>query len=433
MRLLPRVLLVAAALSAVDVMATPTTVNVVDCYPAATPTDTEALKKAIAVASGLAAGINTACGVPGSTVYIGTVYVPPKSLTLSLNYWDLTEPLLITKALTITGVRGSHLRSTDAPAGGTGTRIRSSGSIAKMIHVKTNDPVLIEDLTLEADSQPAASSAIYVENEAILDAPPTEQEVATIERVTVVRARTGITLAQSSKATVRSAFIKDFKENGIRVANGFHADRGDSLIEGCWIATNSATGAGILQNSSGGLKIIGNKIVNGAVAGYKLAGANLVGSPLTGILIIEGNSIEGHTSAGIALTRGDALFQFAQVVISNNQFSTQPTGVLIFDDTFAAPVPPSTERWLKGVSITGNQFRAHNVAGISLYEAEGVFIGSNTFANMSGMGIYVDAGTGGHAVPTSVRIGPNTFAASVLGTHISNGGGATLCPPSNCN
>jgi hypothetical protein len=105
---------------------------------------------------------------------------------------------------------------------------------------------------------------------------------------------------------------------GVQVANTNNPDEGDSFITSS-LFNGVTTGAGIVQNSSGGLKILGNKFLGG-LSGYVMQ----LNSTSTGDLLIVGNSFENMSAQDIAFNREAGTGVFVNVVISSNQLELDP-------------------------------------------------------------------------------------------------------------
>lgn len=116
----------------------------------------------------------------------------------------------------------------------------------------------------------------------------------------------------------RSLFVCNTGAVGIQVANGITPDAGDSTVSDItYFATGNPNGIGILQKSSGGLKVANSKFVGGAW-GYLL---HLDPNVQTGDLLIGNCSIESQSRAGIGFIANTPLGSFNSVVIHGCQFS----------------------------------------------------------------------------------------------------------------
>jgi len=393
---------VASALAASQANAFPQVVNVKDCYNGGT--DDNALHNAFAVAQG-ATGFGS-CGIAGSSAYIGAVYVPP-------GVYQQTTNLTITTALTISGVRGRFT--------GTGSVINASSAVTRMLDIQTDSPVLITDLDLDASSQPSGSAAIYVAGST-----GSENNASVIERVTITGAQTGIFLAATTQAVIRSVHLEEPRVYGVYIKNTFNKDHGDATIEGSTIGSGQAGSVGIHQVSSGGLRLHNNKIIGGGptpmAIGYRMAlepGAN------TSILIITGNSIEGQVDRGIQLYRTSSDAFFSHVIINDNQFASAEVGLEVFDAATGLGTPSAD--WLQGLTVSGNVFHDNSNSSIALHQLNAAFIVGNIFRG-SGNGLWFNT-TG--VTPANVKVGGNTYLN--VSTHIAGASVVTQCPPSTCN
>lgn len=392
----------------------PLAVNVKDCYNG-TPFDNVALHNAVGVAQGTTAGfenpVGTRCGLPGQSVYIGTVVIPPKSFG---TYYNLSTELQIDRSLTIRGVQG----------GASG--IRASSASMVMVRIKTVHPVLIADLDLvHSGSGQTGGAAVYIEGSSSAD----QNIGTTLERLTLNAMYIGVHVQAAQQLTIRDCFIAEPRAYGILHRNVVNGDHGDNTIEGNWITGAYPSSIGVEYESGGGLRMINNKIRgngSGTMAiGFRMAWDSNFGS---GDLIITGNSIEGQTDRGIQLVRNGAT-KFGAIVISGNQIGAGVTlggvGIEVYD-AYADDLDA-----LRIASITGNVL--HGWAwGIILYEADGFFIGNNVIAGSGGggNGISLSAPPG---KTRDVKIGSNTFTD--LATTVTNctaDRSCTLCC-ANCN
>ena len=179
---------------------------------------------------------------------------------------------------------------------------------------------------------------------------------------------TGINFQAAAGWTVDKCNISNFTSVGVIVRDTSNADDGDSTITSCYIqGASTSASACIQQQSSGGLKIVGNKLLT-ATYGYILEldnGAN------TGALVITGNSIEDMATSGIVLSQSTSSGSFVGAVISGNEFNIMPEGI---------GVTMVTQGWISNIAITGNSIELPaNGIGIHINGATGFTIGGNNF------------------------------------------------------
>lgn len=154
----------------------------------------------------------------------------------------------------------------------------------------------------------------------------------------------------------------------VQIANQNLPDAGDSSITESIFDAGVAQGIGILQNSSGGLRVTNNKFLNGTY--HYLGEFNSLSS--TSILILSGNSFEWASQVNVALTSRN-MTTFNHVVIDGNEFSVSPaTTALLLQD-------PGYE-YLSDVVIGNNAFnQTANSTGMSLARGKAVTVSTNTF------------------------------------------------------
>lgn len=127
----------------------------------------------------------------------------------------------------------------------------------------------------------------------------------------------------ASYMRIESNEFLGYSEAGLILENVNMPDSGDSVIVGNLFNTPGTTGASVLQYSSGGTKVVGNKMLGGA-NGYVL---NYRGTTNSGVLLIAANSIENMSGQAIALSRQSGLFNFTNINITGNEIAVGPTGI----------------------------------------------------------------------------------------------------------
>lgn len=185
---------------------------------------------------------------------------------------------------------------------------------------------------------------------------------------------------------------------GVRVRNQHVSDAGDSVIMGCVFNNPFTTGSGVLQQSSGGLKIIGNKFLGGH-SGYLLSYDSSNGG--TSVLVIADNSIEQMAAAGLVFSNAAGSAAFTNVNITGNEFGVQPRSISVdaninitefvaTGNVFNLAGGPGTPfgigaNNLNRFLIGDNIFRGNGGAsvGISLVNCSSGKVGVNTYSNLS--------------------------------------------------
>jgi hypothetical protein len=231
------------------------------------------------------------------------------------------------------------------------------------------------------------------------DPPSGETSYANIDNVNISYFPTGIDFVNASLWKIIGCTFSGHTSSGVVVDNVRDNDAGDSVIMGCAFVTSETTATHILQKSSGGLKIIGNKLL-GAGNGYAL---RYTGTANTSNLIISGNSIENFSSNAIAFEKISAgLTSFLNVVIADNQISValaSPTAFLIATDS---------NSWLQNMTITGNVLQLPGVTnsyGIALSSVTCLTIEGNNFRGNGGTSQAI-----GLTSCVDVKIGTNIYS-----------------------
>ena len=231
------------------------------------------------------------------------------------------------------------------------------------------------------------------------DPPSGETSYANIENVNISYFPTGIDFVNASLWKIIGCTFAGHTFAGVVVDNVRDNDAGDSVIMGCAFVTSETTANHILQKSSGGLKIIGNKLL-GAGDGYKM---QYTGTANTSNLIISGNSIENFSSNAIAFEKISAgLTSFKNIVIDGNQIAVAlatPTAFLITTDS---------NSWLQNMTVTGNVLQLPGVTnsyGIALAAVTCLSIEGNTFRGNGGTSQAI-----GLTSCADVKIGTNVYS-----------------------
>ena len=203
---------------------------------------------------------------------------------------------------------------------------------------------------------------------------------------------------RASYWSVQNCQFLAYTEAGLQVANENNPDSGDGVVNGNLFLAGGTTGEAILQKSSGGLKITGNKMLGGNT-GFTLRYNSDLPS---GVLVFTGNSVENMTSRCIALTQDPAFNgNFSNTVITGNEFAVSPVGI-----------QTDARSFLSNLTISGNVFNLIDlVGGVTMYGIDlatvtDFNIGGNVFKGNGGTvsGIVIAASC------TNGKIGKNTYA-----------------------
>lgn len=150
----------------------------------------------------------------------------------------------------------------------------------------------------------------------------------------------GIDFQNAANWTVnRCEFVFGTGWAGLQVANSANVDAGDSCVSDItYWAVGNANAIGIVQRSSGGLKISNSKFVGGAW-GILL---DLAANAHTSDLLIGNCSLENQTSAAIGLLADVPQGAFGNLLIHGCQFAS-PKAIWKIDNT----------AWLSQVNVKG--------------------------------------------------------------------------------
>lgn len=229
-----------------------------------------------------------------------------------------------------------------------------------------------------------------------------ENSYASFYNVTTNYVPTGIRMVAASLWNITACNFLAYDVAGVDVANSNDKDSGDSTIQGCVFSNPYTTGAAVLQRSSGGLRVIGNKMLGGG-EGYKLSyesTAGVVGTGATSILFLVGNSIENMNGSGVSLTRSSGTQTFKNIVIQGNEFAGQSFHISSDSNTFIEQMVVSGNVFqmpgsgltygialvaVNDLSVSGNVFRGNGGTplALGLTSCVNVKIGSNVYANIA--------------------------------------------------
>jgi hypothetical protein len=183
-----------------------------------------------------------------------------------------------------------------------------------------------------------------------------------------------------------------YQTTGVLVDNPGNTDAGDSLISGCYFFNGGSgyyatMGRAIVQRTSGGLRVHGNKF-NGGISAYKL---DLQAT--TSIFLFTGNSLENVTGIGLEFTNTantvGVPFRFASIIITGNHFAGNAKDIVI-----AAISNYLNSSYWDQIVICGNVFYTPtSTYSISIYTARAINITGNVLnGNFIGAGgIYLDS------------------------------------------
>lgn len=258
---------------------------------------------------------------------------------------------------------------------------------------QTNSAFVFRDFSITGQTTNTAGAAIQIT--APIAGTQRENQISFVENVLFRDCWIGLDFSAASFWKVIGCNFFNYQKAGIQVANAYNADSGDSCITNCIFETNPTLygSAGVLQFSSGGLKITGCKFL-GATYGYRL---ELNGE--TSNLQICNNSFELMQFGAISLTSPTSI-PLKLVTITGNEIALTPVGIYTDLNT-----------WLSQIVITGNVIECWAGYGATTYaigfnNVDNFIISSN---NLRGTGT---TSKGLSLVnPTNGQIGLNNYTA----------------------
>lgn len=279
-----------------------------------------------------------------------------------------------------------------------GSSITWTSTTLVAISVACDEQVNFDRLTFAAPASATAGASISLSGAA------THNLFSSFEDCAFTQGYIQIYASEAADWNIDNCYFSEYVNCGVYVEDTYNPDAGDSFIGGSTFASSVAASSGILQKSSGGLKVDANKIVGGGY-GYRLqlpaSGASTID------LILTGNSIENQISAGIYLQRPSGSLTFGNVVIAGNQISNTHFGIQI----------DSNAGWLSRIAISGNQITlpASDGVCVALGAPSSFLIDGNEFYGQSGTTYGVSIGSSA----TGGLIGTNGYHN--LTTKIDNG------------
>jgi len=242
----------------------------------------------------------------------------------------------------------------------------------------------------------------------------------------------GISLNNAPHFKVIGCYISNASRAGIFVQNVVDVDSGDSSITSCTFGAGFYSSddeqAGVLQYSSGGLKITSCKFLGGNHGYFMNAVLPTKG---VGDLIIANCSIETNKYAGIKFRRKSGSYGWGGIVINGNQIGT-PTAAEATNSWCL--IANDSSGFLNDIVISGNTFGVHNSNNsLGIDYNQDIYITANKFYAVGGSPASAGIQIGANALycrvdyndyrnfPTPV----NTSSSSVWGTGWNQKGLAT--------
>jgi hypothetical protein len=273
------------------------------------------------------------------------------------------------------------------------------------IVVNTPSPVIFEGIFFYPIGTPTAGAAISL-------TASTSNTESVFRDCSFAGNYIGIETIAAAQWVVDSCYFSQYIATGILVQNTTTADSGDSDVVDCLFSSSGNSAQGILQYSSGGLKISNTKFIGGGY-GYLL---QLAVGAATSDLLFSNCSLENHTVAAIDISRQGSSGTFANIVVNGCQFAPASGGIPMSFGDFTAG-------WLSGVVVNGCNITITNATAIFINDVAVFNVTGNNFLGVgaSQNGITIAAGA------SNGTIGPNTY--NNLGNPINNSSVSTAIVP----
>lgn len=233
------------------------------------------------------------------------------------------------------------------------------------IRIRTDAPVVIRDLCIEADDV-----GIHVSDDG--DSPYGNSD-SKFDNLYITGGTTGIYFEAANHWDITDCHLTNQTWANIVVDNIRNGDAGDASIQGTEMWAELSATANVIQYSSGGLKIVASKLASPALTGPRTRYGYMLdmqdrdygGADGTAILEIVGNSFEGH-KASIVLNN-DSSYIWYFVSIAGNEIR----------DGIVVDRLDQGDNHIRYITITGN-----TLIGASCVDA-GIAVGGGT-VNITG-------------------------------------------------
>lgn len=297
-------------------------------------------------------GVDWYCGPDQSAPIQAAINSSTSGLVeLSRGTAMLSAPLNIGGHLELVG-RGKYASLLVPPMGQSGVSVIVPGQRFSTI---------LRDFGIEypAINPPSALGAVFVSAAAL------DHDGFEAEGLLVRRAAVGVACGAASWMSIKRSWIEDSSYAALQFSDTYDGDAGDSEVEGCWFNNfdpsllNGNITLAIVQYSSSGLKLVGNKI-NNFYQAYQL---NLAPGLDIGDLVFVGNSAESCNFNGpfvpLLFQRQDNVATFKNVVVDGNQFASwnYAAGLAEYGGLIDV-VNPGSPSWLSGVIVGANVIAA---------------------------------------------------------------------------
>jgi hypothetical protein len=223
-----------------------------------------------------------------------------------------------------------------------GVSLKWTSTTLSAINVNTDSQVSFEKMTFSGPVSATAGNIITLTG-------PTQNLFSFVNDCNFVQGYNQFVTYSAADWTITNCIFNQYVGYGVYVSDTYNIDAGDSFIgNNCTFVTSITTATGVLQTSSGGLKIANSKFLGGAY-GYYMAYTNVGGATVD--LIITGNSLENQTVAAISFNRPSGTTVFGSVVIVGNEIAGQGTAV---SSSWVGIGTDSNANWLSRFVVVGN-------------------------------------------------------------------------------
>lgn len=273
-------------------------------------------------------------------------------------------------------------------SGTTATQIVTYNATANMFNINTAYSVEFNDLKLVTAVTQTAGAFINGPSAVI-------NSFTKLNRCHFASCFNGFNAVNMGAFQINDCYFAGYRSNAIIVSCPLSPDYGVSTITSSVFDGTTNVCTAILQNSSGGLRVLNNYFIGGA---YHYVGSFDTPAQATSDLIILGNIFENASTTVISFITSGAL-SFSKIIIESNiiNLGDSSTGISMVDSGVV---------WLTMVVIGGNHFElANSCIGMNITRVNRASILTNSFFNQGTLntGITFQAGA------TNVIVYPQDF------------------------
>lgn len=295
-------------------------------------------------------------------------------------------------------------------AGNDTTYITSATAGIHILSINTDDAIVLRDMKIGYSVEPdTGKSCVYVSG-------TTSNKFSFFSNLYLVNGYYNIHMYKAAYYTIQSVHSSYSYNSGFYIENQYNGDEGDSLITGCVFTGHEGSVAAINYNSSGGLKIIGNKILPSEFEyGIRIYATSHGESAGLNTWIISGNSIDINPPAYSATSGWDIYVVDNTAIPNNGTIVGNAIGTIFLNGSEAAR--------LYYIVITGNRIgttRTGQTAVVRVNEAQNCTIAGNNIKAGGSATYGIEVVSGSNIYASSNSFPGFTAANAISGTVVTD-------------